>query len=65
MPTTITPQIVNVVANVVTAPTASTLQQSGALVSFGGTTLTAGNLGNYSSLYTKPRVMQFSLRYDF
>jgi hypothetical protein len=30
-----------------------------------GTTLTTGNLGNYSALYTKPRVMQFSLRYDF
>ncbi len=30
-----------------------------------GTTLTEGNLGNYSALYTKPRVMQFSLRYDF
>jgi hypothetical protein len=27
--------------------------------------LTTGNLGNYSALYTKPRVMQFSLRYDF
>jgi hypothetical protein len=27
--------------------------------------LTSGTLGNYSSLYTKPRVMQFSLRYDF
>jgi hypothetical protein len=30
-----------------------------------GTTVTTGNLGNYSALYTKPRVMQFSLRYDF
>ena len=30
-----------------------------------GTTLTLGNLGNYSQAYTKPRVMQFSLRYDF
>jgi hypothetical protein len=30
-----------------------------------GVTLTSGTLGNYSSLYTKPRVMQFSLRYDF
>ena len=37
---TITPQIVVVSATVTTAPTASTLQQSGALVSFGGTTLT-------------------------
>jgi hypothetical protein len=30
-----------------------------------GTSLTTGNLGNYSAAYTKPRVMQFSLRYDF
>jgi hypothetical protein len=29
------------------------------------TTLTEGTLGNYSATYTKPRVMQFSLRYDF
>jgi hypothetical protein len=27
--------------------------------------LTQGNLGNYAATYTKPRVMQFSLRYDF
>jgi hypothetical protein len=30
-----------------------------------GTTLTSGTLGNYSRTYSKPRVMQFSLRYDF
>jgi hypothetical protein len=30
-----------------------------------GVTLTSGTLGNYSKTYTKPRVMQFSLRYDF
>jgi hypothetical protein len=30
-----------------------------------GVTLTEGNLGNYAATYTKPRVMQFSLRYDF
>ena len=30
-----------------------------------GTTLTNGSLGVYSRTYTKPRVMQFSLRYDF
>ena len=30
-----------------------------------GVTLTAGNLGTYSQTYSKPRVMQFSLRYDF
>ncbi|MGC2404540.1 MAG: hypothetical protein WA510_32415, partial [Acidobacteriaceae bacterium] len=30
-----------------------------------GVTLGAGNLGNYSKTYTMPRVMQFSLRYDF
>jgi hypothetical protein len=39
---TVTQQIVTVNAEVTTAPTASTLQQSGALVSFGGTTLTTG-----------------------
>lgn len=27
--------------------------------------LTSGTLGNYSQTYSKPRVMQFSLRYDF
>jgi hypothetical protein len=30
-----------------------------------GTTLTSGSLGVYSRTFTKPRVMQFSLRYDF
>ncbi|HET6217804.1 MAG TPA: TonB-dependent receptor [Acidobacteriaceae bacterium] len=30
-----------------------------------GTTLTTGNLGNYQKTLSKPRVMQFSLRYDF
>ena len=30
-----------------------------------GVTLTGGTLGNYSQTYSKPRVMQFSLRYDF
>jgi hypothetical protein len=30
-----------------------------------GVTLTSGTLGNYAKTYTKPRVMQFSLRYDF
>src|SRR3984957_2616831 len=30
-----------------------------------GTTLTLGNLGNYSRTLSMPRVMQFSLRYDF
>jgi hypothetical protein len=30
-----------------------------------GVTLTSGTLGNYSRTYSKPRVMQFSLRYDF
>jgi len=39
----ITGQIVNVQATVVAAPQPSTLQQSGALVSFGGTTLTTGS----------------------
>jgi hypothetical protein len=39
---TITPQIVVINATVTTAPAPSTLQQSGALVSYGGTTLTTG-----------------------
>jgi hypothetical protein len=30
-----------------------------------GVELTSGTLGNYSATLTKPRVMQFSLRYDF
>jgi hypothetical protein len=30
-----------------------------------GTTLTSGTLGNYSRTLSVPRVMQFSLRYDF
>jgi hypothetical protein len=30
-----------------------------------GVTLTSGTLGDYSRTYTKPRVMQWSLRYDF
>ncbi len=30
-----------------------------------GTSLTSGTLGNYSRTLSKPRVMQFSLRYDF
>jgi hypothetical protein len=42
VPTTITPQIVTVNAQVTTAPAPSTLQQSGALVSYGGTTLATG-----------------------
>lgn len=42
MPVTITPQIVNINAQVVSAPQPSTLQQSGAILSFGGTTLTPG-----------------------
>ena len=42
MPVTITPQIVNVVATTTTAPTAATLQQSGAFISVGGTNLTSG-----------------------
>lgn len=42
MATTITPQIVNLNVNVVTAPTPSQLQQSGAIVSAGGSTLSAG-----------------------
>lgn len=39
---TLTPQIVTIDATVTTAPAPSQLQQSGALVSYGGTTLTTG-----------------------
>jgi hypothetical protein len=42
MANTITPQIVNLTAVVETAPVPSQLQQSGAIVSVGGTTLTPG-----------------------
>lgn len=42
MATTITPRIVNVNAIVTRAPTPSQLQQSGALISLGGTNLTTG-----------------------
>lgn len=42
MAQTITPTIVNLTAVVTTAPTPSQLQQSGAIVSVGGTTLAAG-----------------------
>lgn len=50
MPTTITTQIVNLTAQVTVAPTPSSLQQSGALVSVGGTTLTAGTYQFYGTL---------------
>ena len=42
MATTITPTIVTVNTTVTRAPTVNQLQQSGAIVSCGGTTLTAG-----------------------
>jgi len=53
MATTITPQIINLTAVVTTAPTPSQLQQSGAIVSVGGTTLTPGTYqycGNLSAV---------------
>lgn len=43
MATSITPKIVNLTAQVTAAPTPSQLQQSGALVSVGGTTLTTNS----------------------
>jgi hypothetical protein len=46
----ITPQIVQVTATVTPAPAPSTLQQSGALVSVGGTTQTVGTYTYYSTL---------------
>lgn len=42
MPTTITPKIVNLSGYLTVAPTPSQLQQSGAVISLGGTTLTTG-----------------------
>lgn len=43
MALTITPQIVNMTVQVTSAPTPSSLQQSGAIISVGGTTLTTGS----------------------
>lgn len=50
MATTITPQIVNISVSVVTAAQPSQLQQSGAIVSCGGTTLTSGTYQYASQL---------------
>jgi hypothetical protein len=53
MAQTITPQIVNLTAVVTTAPVPSQLQQSGAIVSVGGSTLTPGTYqycGNISAI---------------
>ena len=50
MATTITPNIVTVNTTVVTAPTVSQLQQSGAIISTGGTTLTANTYQYCGSL---------------
>jgi hypothetical protein len=53
MPATITPQIVNLTAVLTVAPAPSQLQQSGAIVSVGGTTLTPGTYqycGNLSAV---------------
>ena len=43
MALTITPQIVNMTVQVTSAPTPSSLQQSGAIISVGGTTLATGS----------------------
>ncbi|VWB07144.1 hypothetical protein [Burkholderia lata] len=50
MATTITPQIVNLTAVLTVAPAPSQLQQSGAFVSVGGTTLTTGTYQYCSQL---------------
>ena len=56
MPTNITPKIVNLTGYLTVAPTPSTLQQSGAIISVGGTTLAAnayqfiGTLSQLTSL---------------
>ena len=52
MAQSITPKIVNLTATVTAAPTPSQLQQSGALVSVGGTTLTTGTYQYVGDLST-------------
>jgi len=60
MPTTITPQIVNLTAVLTVAPEPSQLQQSGAFVSTGGTTLTTGTYLYCGQLSTLQSVLQTS-----
>lgn len=60
MPNTITPQIVNLTAVLTVAPEPSQLQQSGAFVSVGGTTLTTGTYLYCGQLSTLTGVLQTS-----
>jgi hypothetical protein len=60
MPVTITPQIVNLTAVLTVAPVPSQLQQSGAFVSTGGTTLTTGTYLYCGQLSTLTGVLQTS-----
>jgi hypothetical protein len=60
MATTITPQIVNLTAVLTVAPEPSQLQQSGAFVSVGGTTLSTGSYLYCSTLSALQAVLQTS-----
>jgi hypothetical protein len=60
MPNTITPQIVNLTAVLTVAPEPSQLQQSGAFVSVGGTTLATGTYLYCGQLSTLQGVLQTS-----
>ena len=60
MAQTITPQIVNLSAILTVAPTPSQLQQSGALVSVGGTSLAAGSYQYCGSLPAVESILQSS-----
>lgn len=60
MPNTITPQIVNLTAVLTVAPEPSQLQQSGAFVSVGGTTLTTGTYLYCAQLSALQAVLQTS-----
>lgn len=60
MAQSITSKIVNLTATVTTAPTPSQLQQSGAIVSVGDTTLTTGTYQYFGDLLTLETLLQTS-----
>lgn len=60
MASTITPTIVTINTTVTEAPTASQLQQSGALISLGGTTLTTGTYQYCGDVATLDTILQAS-----
>lgn len=61
---TIGPNIVTVTAQVTAAPTPSQLQQSGAIISEGGTTQTAGTLAYYGTLAAVQAVLSTAGNYE-